>query len=291
MSKLRRVDKVSTWRRIAIASWVKPNDPTCYGTLALDAGPAKAYLAKIRAETGVKATITHLVGRAVALAIRDTPEINGRIVGRRLLQRDTVDLFFQAVVDDAGDLSGAKIDRCDEKDVHQIAGALQERVERIRARRDPMFQKSKSTVDKLPRFILGPTIRFMSYLSNDRGWDLSALQLPPDQFGSAMITSVGMFGIDLGYAPIFPLANTPLVILVGEIKDTPVAGAGEKAGQVVLKPTINLNVSFDHRFIDGFHAGRMARSVRRYFEAPEAFTVDKLADKPQARGQLPGHAP
>jgi pyruvate dehydrogenase E2 component (dihydrolipoamide acetyltransferase) len=106
-----------------------------------------------------------------------------------------------------------------------------------------------------------------------------------------MITSVGMFGIDLGYAPIFPLANTPLVILVGEIKDTPVAGAGEKAGQVVLKPTINLNVSFDHRFIDGFHAGRMARSVRRYFEAPEAFTVDKLADKPQARGQLPGHAP
>jgi pyruvate dehydrogenase E2 component (dihydrolipoamide acetyltransferase) len=276
MGKLRRADAVSTWRRIAIASWQRPNDPTAYGTLSLDAGPALAYLERIRAAHGVKATITHLVGRAIALAIRETPDINGRIVGRRLLMRDTVDLFFQVVLDGGQELSGAKVDRCDEKDVHEVARELGERAERIRARRDPQFQKSKAAVDRLPRFALGPVMRFLSYLTNDRGWDLPSFKLPADQFGSAMITSVGMFGIDVGYAPIFPLANTPIVILVGEVHDEVVA----KDGQPIVRPMLNLNVSFDHRFIDGFHAGRLARSVRRYFEAPEAHEVQKLLARP-----------
>ncbi len=280
---LRREKRVSSWRKIAIASWRKPNDPTCYGTLTVDAGAALAYLARVREATGVKATITHLVGRALALAIRETPEINGRIVGSRLMMRDTVDIFYQVVIDggpraegvSAGgrgasmDLSGAKVARADEKDVHEIAKELADKAERIRKRQDPQFEQSKGTVDKLPNFLLRPALRLMSYLTNDRGWAFPSLKLPADQFGSAMVTSVGMFGIDVGYAPIFPLAGTPLLILVGEVQDRAVA----IDKQVVVRPMLNLNVSFDHRFIDGFHAGRMSKSVRRYFEAPERYEL------------------
>jgi pyruvate dehydrogenase E2 component (dihydrolipoamide acetyltransferase) len=114
-------------------------------------------------------------------------------------------------------------------------------------------------------------MRFLSYLTNDRQMSFPSLSLPADQFGSAMVTSVGMFGIDVGYAPIFPLANTPLLVLVGEVQDRPVA----VDGKCVIRPMLNLNVTFDHRFMDGFHAGRMSRTVRAYFAAPEEHEVER----------------
>jgi pyruvate dehydrogenase E2 component (dihydrolipoamide acetyltransferase) len=277
MGKLTRLRDVSSWRRIAMASWGRANDPTVYGTLRLDAGTALEYLARLREATGVHATMTHLVGRAVALALRAYPQINGRIVGRRFYVRDTVDLFFQVAMDDGGrELSGAKVDRADAKDVHEIARELIERAQNIRAARDPQFESTRRTVSRLPQLLLGPTVRFFSWLSNDHGIGIDALQLPPDQFGSVMITSLGMFGVDVGYAPIFPLANTPLLVLVGEVKDEPVA----QGGQVVIRPMINLNVSFDHRFIDGVGASRLARSVRAYFAAPGDHEVRKLLAAP-----------
>jgi len=264
--------RVSTWRKVAMAAWDRPNDPTVYGTLTVEAGPALAYLRKVRDATGVKVTVTHLVGRAVAIALRETPDINGRIVGRKLYMRDTVDIFYQVVMDDGKELSGAKIDRVDDKDVHVIAKELIDKAERIRARQDPQFESTKSAMDRIPGFLRRPVLRFLSHLTNDRGWSLPSLKLPADAFGSAMVTSVGMFGIDVGFAPIFPLAGTPLLVLVGEVQDRPVVQDGE----VVIRPMLNLNVSFDHRFIDGFHAGKMSRSVRRYFSAPEEFEVHKL---------------
>ena len=270
--KLWRQKNVSTWRKIAIAAWDKPNDPTVYGTLAVDAGAALAYIQGVRARTGVKVTVTHLVGRALALALRDTPDINGRIVGRRLYQRPTVDIGFHVVIDDGHELSLAKVDRADEKDVHEIAGELSAKAEKIRARRDEQFEQSKSVTERLPGFLLRPVLRFFSYLANDRGMDIKFLNVRADPFGSAMVTSVGMLGIDIGYAPIFPLANTPILVLVGEVQDKPVA----RDGQVVIRPMLNLSVTFDHRFIDGYHAGRMSRSVREYFEAPERHEVHKL---------------
>ena len=268
----RRVRKLSTWRRIAMATWHAPNDPTCYGTLALDAGPALAYLERIRTQTGVKATMTHLVGRALALAIKDTPDINGRIVGNSLLLRSTVDVSYQVALDDGRELSGAKIDRVDEKDVHEVARELGEKAARIREKRDPQFQRSKKVLDRMPQFLLRPTLRLTSYLTNDRGWNLAPLNLPADPFGSAMVTSVGMFGIDVGFAPIVPLAGTPLIVLVGETQQRAVV----EAGAVVARPVVQLGVSFDHRFIDGFHAGRMARVIRAYFAAPDAHEVQRL---------------
>lgn len=255
-----------------MAAWRPANDPTIYGTLSLDAGPALAYLEEVRVRTGVRATITHLVGRAVALALRETPDINGRIVGRRFLMRLTVDLSFQVATDGGRDLSIAKVARADDKDVHEIAAELRERVEKIRQRRDPEFERTRRITDRLPGPLLRPVLRFFAHLANDRAWDVPLLHVHADPFGSAMITSVGMFGLDVGYAPIFPLANTPILVLVGEVQDRPVA----RDGQVVVRPMINLNVTLDHRLVDGFQAGRMAQTVRRYFEAPAEHEVTKL---------------
>ena len=151
-----------------------------------------------------------MMAKAVGRVLAEQPDANAILRYHRIYLRQHVDVFFQVAFEGGEDLSGVKVSQADQKSVADIARELAEKAERIRARRDPQFEQSKSTVEKLPAFLLRPTLRFFSWLSNDRGVSVASLKLPADQFGSAMVTSVGMFGIDVGYAPVFPLAGTPL---------------------------------------------------------------------------------
>jgi pyruvate dehydrogenase E2 component (dihydrolipoamide acetyltransferase) len=57
----------------------------------------------------------------------------------------------------------------------------------------------------------------------------------------------------------------PIVLTIGEVREMP-AVAG---GQVVVSPTLSVGVSFDHRVMDGYHAGRMAKRFREVLSDPE----------------------
>ena len=260
MARFKRID-AGAWRRIAAASWRPPQDPTILGSLTLDARPVTATIAKLREQTGVRVTVTHIVGRAVARALGECPEINGRLVGTRFYQRDSVDVFFQIVAEEGADLSGAKIENADHKSTWEIAKELQARAEAVRAKKDAQFEKTKKTARSLPGPFLRLGLRFAHWC------DVHGIALPGvprDPFGSAMVTNVGMFGIDVGYAPLFPVGGPPIVVLVGAVSDE----AACVDGQVIARPTLRLHATFDHRFVDGYHAGVLARAMRRLLEDP-----------------------
>ncbi len=88
--------------------------------------------------------------------------------------------------------------------------------------------------------------------------------MPTDPFGSAIVTSVGMFGIDSAFAPFVPLARCPMLILVPEIRPRPWA-VGDR---VEVRPVLRLCATFDHRIIDGAAAGRFAARLSQYFADP-----------------------
>jgi len=251
------------WRRVAAQAWPPPSDPSVYAVVELNMQGALEYLDRLRAESGVKVTVTHLVARGIALAIRHQPQMNGIVSRGRIMLRDTVDIFMQ-VVTDGGDLSGIKVCRADEKSVVEIAREAAERVERLRQRRDRQVERTKSLLDRIPVRVLGPMMRAIAYMIYDLDLDLSRLGIVKDEFGSAMITNVGMFGLAQAHAPLVPFSRTPLVILVGEVQDRPIA----EAGRVVVRPVMNLGVTFDHRFMDGYHGGKMAELFRRYITDP-----------------------
>ena len=253
------------WRRVAVQAWRPPHDPSVYATLDVPMGPSLAYLARLRAETGVRVTVTHLVARGVALAIRQNPQLNGIVARGRIMLRDTVDIFLQVAIEDGRDLSGIKIARADEKDVLEIAQEAEERVLRLRQRRDRQVERTKSILDRLPIRLLGPFLRLISYLIYDLDLDLSRFGVVKDEFGSAMVSNVGTFGLVHACAPLVPFSRTPLVVLVGEVQDKPVA----EGGRVVVRPVMTLGVTFDHRFMDGSQGGAMAQLFRKYLEDPE----------------------
>jgi pyruvate dehydrogenase E2 component (dihydrolipoamide acetyltransferase) len=237
---------------------------------------ALAYLERLREETGVRVTVTHLVARGVALAIHRFPQLNGIVARGRIMLRDTVDIFLQVAIEGGTDLSGVKIARTNEKSAVEIAREVEERVERLRQRRDRQVERTKSILDRVPVRVLGPFLRSVAFLTYDLDLNLTRFGVVKDEFGSAMVTNVGTFGITQALAPLVPFSRTPLVVLLGEVADKAVV----ENGRVVVRPMMNLGVTFDHRFMDGWHGGAMLQIFRAYLEDPETF------DRPAEPGVL-----
>jgi pyruvate dehydrogenase E2 component (dihydrolipoamide acetyltransferase) len=88
------------------------------------------------------------------------------------------------------------------------------------------------------------------------------LTLDEIQGGTFTVSNLGMYDID-GFTPII---NPPqgAILGVGRILDRPVAVKDE----VVVKPTMILSISFDHRMMDGDVAARFLKRLKYLLENP-----------------------
>ena len=274
--------ELSSWRRVALSAWGPPRNPTAYGAVDLEATRALAFVRALSERSGAHVTLTHLVGKALADAIAERPEMNGYVSRGELVLRDTVDVFFQVALftgkgaeetrgalrgkrSDA-DLSGAKVERADGKDVLQIARELEEKAARVRAKADQKAQRGARTLAKLPHGLVGAATKLGGYLSYDLGLDLTRAGIPYDAFGSCMVTNVGTFGIPLGFAPLLELSRVPLVVTLGAVEERPtVVGA-----EVVPRKRVQIGAAFDHRVFDAYQASALVERVRAVFADPDA---------------------
>ena len=120
-------------------------------------------------------------------------------------------------------------------------------------------------------------LKLLSFLMYTLNLDLSKLGMPKDAFGGATITNVGSMGLDTAYVPLVPYTRVPIFVAPGAVKDMPVV----ENGQVVAGKVMNVNASFDHRFIDGYHASVLSKTLREMMENPfEGF--DRIEDLPTA---------
>ncbi len=278
----RPLEPLHGWRRVAVHAWRPPRDPSVYAIVDVPVEAALAYVERVREATGVHVTLTHMVARGVALGIRAFPQLNGIVARRRIMLRESVDIFLQVATEGGRDLSGFKVVRADEKSVVDIAREAAERVERLRSRRDRQVERTKSLLDRVPLFVLGPMMRTISFLIYDLDLDLSRLGIVKDEFGSAMVSNIATFGLTTAMAPLVPFSRTPLVVLVGQVEERPVV----EDGRVVARPMLTLGVTFDHRFMDGYQGGKMAELMRAYMTDPEQYE-GKLAAAPLSIGVMP----
>lgn len=264
--------RMSNRRKLAIASWRAPREGNIYGKLTLDATQALAYLEHVRTTTGERATITHLVGKVAAIALGEERSLNGRILMGKYRPHDTVDIAFLVAFEEGADLAQAKIEHADQKSTADIARELREKAERLRARADKDFNKGQGLVKLLPTWLIRPLLWFTGWLTASVG--LPAFGQKKFPFGSCIITSVGMFGLDEGFAPPTPFARVPIYVLVGAVREQPTV----VDGKVVVRPMLTVTATIDHRFIDGYQGGVLARAFRRTFDNP--WQLDGLAGPP-----------
>ncbi len=108
--------------------------------------------------------------------------------------------------------------------------------------------------------------------------------LRPDECegGTFTLTDVGMFDADESTAIVNPRERG--ILALGKIKRTPVAAWDE----IVIRPVLVMNLSYDHRLVDGVLAARFLERVRQLAENPLSAAVGskrfKKFDNPRQKG-------
>ncbi len=278
---------VSPFRKIAIGTWTTAYDPSVYGTMELPMDKAMDYIQEFREKTGKRLTVTHLLARAVAEALKRCPDANAILRFNRIYLRKTIGVFMQVVMTDEGedkiDLSGVTIYDVADKSLAELADEVQEKVDVVRKRKDPALEKSRNSFRFVPFFLLNFFLKFLSFLSVTLNLDLRWMGIPQDGFGSIMITNIGTLGLDLAYVPIVPWSRVPMLLATGEVQERPMVEDGE----IVIRKTMKVSATFDHRIIDGFHASVMSRTMRKWLEDP----YDNFGPIPGASGDGPYRSP
>lgn len=268
-------EDVSSFRRIAIGTWETAYDPSVYGTMEVRMDKAMEYLAAFRKATGKRATVSHLVAKAMGAALARMPDANAILRFSKIYLRKQIGVFFQVAMDDEGegkiDLSGATLYDVEKKSLAEIIDEFEQKVQKVKRREDPALEGTRSGLKKIPFALMNPTLKLLSFLNYTLNLDLSRFGVPKDAFGSVMITNIGSIGLDQAFVPLVPYSRVPILIALGAVRDVPVV----EDGKIVVGKVMKVNATFDHRFIDGLHAAVMSKVLREHMDRPYEF-FDKV---------------
>lgn len=253
---------MSARRRIAIASYKPPRAGIIYGALTLDCSAVVEYLRERSEQSGHNVTITSFIGAIVGRALRAEPTLNGRIHLGRFIPYERVNVAFLVQLNEGDNLAQVLIEDIDTLSPAQVAEQVVAKATKVRSGKDENFEKSIALTGKLPTPVLRRVLDFGAFMTTGMGRGFAGQ--PPFPFGSAVISSVGMLGVDEAFIPPTPFLRVPLYVGIGAIRDM----VFPENGQPVVKPGITLTATLDHRFVDGYQAATLSRIVRQSFADP-----------------------
>ena len=266
--------ELSNFRRIAIGTWERSYDPSVYGAMTLRMDEALRYIAEFRNKTGKRLTVTHMMAKAAAVALRKVPDANAVLRFNRVYLRKMIGVFFQVAMTDEGDgkvdLSGATLYGVEGMSLSEIIDEFEHKVERVRKREDPALEQTRKSFQAVPNLLLNKFLKTLSFVTHDLNIDMSWAGVPKDPFGSIMITNIGSLGLDQAFVPLVPYSGVPILLALGAVKEVPVA----ENGKVTTGNVMQVCATFDHRFIDGVHAATLSKIVRQHVEDPYKYFGD-----------------
>jgi len=263
---------MSTRRKLMLASWSEPSEGNVHGIISCNADPLLRYLELKSTDVGVKISVTTLIIKALAMAFREAPSLNAHIISDSFVPHDSIDISCLVALDDGKDLASAKIARADQKMLIDIHNEIRTKAEKLRAHKDADFEASKPLLKLLPVFLIRIIIHLVGYLSGQLGLNIPLLGVRPHPFGSAMVTSVGMLGVDQAYIPFTPFSKVPVLLMVGAVKKV---AAVDTANQIAVQNQITITATIDHRYVDGTEASRLAKRLCFLIEHPSEIEQQK----------------
>lgn len=258
------------FRKIAASTWRRAKDPQLFGGADIDFTAASAFIERYEERYGVKITPTHLVGRAVGLVLAKYPKANAKIGIWRVWQRNSADVYFHIATENGEDLFGTKVGGVDRLSLAELERTLRIAEKGIREMSDRGFVRSRRIMLALPLFVLRPFIALTSFAANELGIDLSSSGFARDAFGGAMVTSVGMFGLETGYAALTPVARASMCFAIMQIRRRPWV----VEDRVEPRPVLRICATFDHRILDGHLAGLVSREMEDLLSHPEKLLTE-----------------
>jgi len=221
---------------------------------------------KLRGQLGAeRPSYTALVVRALALALRDFPYANQRILrGRffpllksRIQKFDHSDITVATERDLPGVTNVASVDilrSAEDLSLPAINSILRKLAQSDESTNEN-WRKQKFFMTARPRWLF----RFLSKFPNwfPKAW-------VDYRGGAAVVSSPAKYGADT----LVTSWAWPIGVSFGFVKERPVV----RDGKVVACPTFNLILNFDRRIMAGAQAGRFFARIKEYLESPHLLT-------------------
>ncbi len=239
-----------------------------YFDLPIEVGGTLGYIDRQKAdEVGEGITLFQVVLCAAARTLALRPRLNRFVAGRRLYQRETIDLSFaikKALTDDAP-ITTVKV-RFDPHDTLSIASRrIREAVQVGRGGGPSKSDREMRTVSRLPRFLVRFLVRAQRALDYFNLLPAGTIRSDP-LYASAFLANLGSLGIDAAYHHLYEYGTVPVFGTIGRVKKIPVV---DEDGAIVARDVMETRWSFDERIADGFYCARSLEIFRSLVQHPE----------------------
>jgi len=274
-----------------LETWTPPSEGTIFSSSEFNAEPLFRFLEEREKAGHGRVSLTAAIIKALALGLREAPSLNCRLLGDRFLPHKTIDISCLVAVDGGKDLANAKLSSVDKMSLDDISKELKKKADKLRAHKDADYESTKQTLRILPVWIVRIVVYVVGFLSSSLGISIPALGVRAFPFGSALVTSVGMLGVEQAFVPFTPFTRVPLILMIGEAVRKPVVveveqGSSteplpeEKRWKIIVQRRVALTATLDHRYVDGTEAARMAKRLRQVVENPQLLESDSLPSLP-----------
>ena len=255
-------------RKIQISTWSDPVRPNILGYFQVKVSNTLAFLEKASKSSGENITMTHLVFKAIGHVFKDFPDVNGKIAFGNYINYPTVSGTLLVSLDEGNDLFYVPINDVANKNLTAISTEVKKKSLSLREGQDrKLKEKSTNAFKYLPSCVVAIIFEVSAFISSNMGIPLPMFNLKRHEFGSFVVTSVGMHNVEVGYPPLVPICRCPALFCVTSVHDEPLV----VDGKVVVEKVLNICCNADHRFIDGMRAVTIQNRIREILENPEKF--------------------
>ena len=260
---------LTTYRKIAIASWRHPRDPSTYSWLDLPVQEAEAFLKSFPAER--RPSLTYFVAKIVANCLEEHPDLNHLLRARNLYRRAQTDIFITTLLNTTRgkDLSGFVLRNVPQMSLSKVAQRAEEAVGSLRRGEDKETHRINEMTARTPVWLLRLIMYAEDFAHYTLNVSLRRFGIPDDRFGSAIISNFGVLGIDNALVPLSPYCRCPLIVGMGRPRPVPIV----RDNAVVVAECITISFTFDHRYADGVHGGMMMRRFQKIFLKPSRYAA------------------
>ena len=246
-------------------------DPAMVWGTEIDAEPLQAFLRERNRQGRVILTTAHALIRATAVALAQFPDMNVRVVGRRVFAFREVGVRMAFVHRRNNEIDLLLVSAADTKSLEQIGEEIWRRLLQA-ARGQGSRDRDLKRLRGLPAFWFRQFLRVSSFL--DRNLRLPALgRIDELRAGAAMVNDLSFPGAPpmRSYKPTrFPSPSDTLNLTLGPA-ETKVVARGDGFVTTTVMP---LFVRADHRLVDAYQLGRFVAVVRDLLNHPERLDAE-----------------
>ncbi len=245
----RPIPWMSTFRKLAIGAWKRPNDPTIYGKVNYPIDACLDYIKNNKDKGPI--SLNHIIAKCMAMCCDKYPDINRVLIRNKVYHRDDISVFFQTHLSTKKgyDLLGVNLKNIHQHSLTDIARLVHEKTKALKQNKISEMERSKAVTKWTPLWCMSGVIKIFDFIMYTLNINLSWMGFPSDAYGSFMITSIGSLGMQEGYVPLFPFSRCGAILAVGK----PYKALEKEGDSIEEKNYVTVTYTLDHRYFDGAH--------------------------------------